>query len=73
MAKRKQKSKIKHKTHKGAKKRFKVSANGKLLRKQAGKRHLNSAKSGRRKQRLRKTVAETGKVAHKIIIALGGA
>jgi ribosomal protein L35 len=43
------------------------------LRKQAGKRHLNSSKSGRRKQRLRQTVAETGKVARKIIIALGEA
>jgi large subunit ribosomal protein L35 len=63
----------KMKTHKGAKKRFKVSANGKLLRKRAGKRHLNSGKSGRRKQRLRRTVAETGKVARKIIIAMGGA
>jgi len=62
----------KQKTHKGAKKRFRVSANGKLLRKQAGKRHLNSSKSGQRKQKLRGTIVETDKVAKKIIRALGG-
>ncbi len=30
----------KQKTHSGAKKRFKVTGSGKLLREQAGKRHL---------------------------------
>jgi large subunit ribosomal protein L35 len=58
------------KTHKGAKKRFRVSANGKLIRKQAGKRHLNSHKSGRRKQRLRSTIVETDKLAKKIVKAI---
>lgn len=62
----------KQKTHKGAKKRFRVSANGKLLRKQAGKRHLNSHKSGKRKQGLSATIVETDKVAKKIIRAIGG-
>jgi large subunit ribosomal protein L35 len=62
----------KQKTHKGAKKRFKVSATGKLLRRQAGKRHLNSHKSGQRKQGLRHTITETDKMAKKIIRALGG-
>ena len=36
----------KMKTHKGSKKRFRVTALGKLKRKQAGKRHLNSSKTG---------------------------
>jgi large subunit ribosomal protein L35 len=46
--------KIKIKTHKGAKKRFKVSANGKVSHKRCGSSHLNSHKSGKRIRRLRK-------------------
>ena len=49
-----------------------VSANGKLKRSQAGKKHLNSPKSGKRKRHLRSKVAETGIVAQKYIIAMGG-
>jgi large subunit ribosomal protein L35 len=60
------------KTHKGAKKRFRVSAKGKLLRKQAGKRHLNSHKSGNRKRKLRQTVVETDKMAKKIVKSILG-
>ena len=60
----------KQKSHKGARKRFHVSGNGKLLRKQAGKRKLNSHKPGLRKQRLRRTVADTGTMAKKIIEAM---
>lgn len=60
------------KTHKGARKRFRVSATGKLLRKQAGKRHLNSHKTGHRKRKLRRTVTETGQLAAKIVHAITG-
>jgi large subunit ribosomal protein L35 len=60
------------KTHKGARKRFRVSATGKLLRKQAGKRHLNSHKTGNRKRNLRRTVTETGQLADKIVHAITG-
>lgn len=42
------------KTHKGLKKRIKVGAKGKIKRQRAGKGHLLSGKSGRRKQHLRK-------------------
>lgn len=42
------------KTHKGVKKRVKVSAKGKVIRSMAGKGHLLSGKTGRRKQRLKK-------------------
>ena len=42
------------KTHKGLKKRIKVGAKGKIKRARAGKGHLLSGKSGRRKQHLRK-------------------
>jgi large subunit ribosomal protein L35 len=61
----------KMKTHKASRKRFKVSANGKLKRTQAGKKHLNSHKSGKRKRQLRRKVAETGIVAQKYILNMG--
>ncbi len=62
----------KMKTHKASRKRFRVSANGKLKRSQAGKKHLNSPKSAKRKRHLRGRVAEIGVVAQKYIIAMGG-
>jgi len=40
------------KPHKGLKKRVKVTATGKLLRRRAGKRHLMSGKSSKRRRRL---------------------
>jgi large subunit ribosomal protein L35 len=42
------------KTHKGMKKRFKVSANGKVSHKRCGSSHLMSHKSGKQVRRLRK-------------------
>ena len=62
----------KMKTHKGSKKRFKVTANGKLKRSQAGKKHLNSHKTGKRKRQLRGPEVETGRLAKKYIIMIGG-
>ena len=62
----------KQKTHKASKKRFKVTATGKLKRKQAGKSHLLSHKSGKRKRHLREPVVQTGKTAKKYIEAMGG-
>jgi len=49
------------KTHKGIKKRFKVSATGKVSHKRCGSSHLMSHKSGKQVRRLRKrsTVAVT--------------
>jgi large subunit ribosomal protein L35 len=40
------------KTHSGAKKRFRVTGTGKVMRDQAGMRHLNEHKSSRRTRRL---------------------
>lgn len=51
------------KTHKGAKKRFKISANGKLLFSKNGSRHLLTSKSRKRKRTLKETGVITGKVA----------
>jgi len=42
----------KMKTHSGAKKRFRATATGKLMRAQAGKRHLNEHKPTKRTRRL---------------------
>ncbi len=44
----------KMKTHKGTKKRFKVSATGKVSHKRCGSSHLMSHKSGKQVRRLRK-------------------
>ena len=44
----------KQKTHKGMKKRFKVSANGKVKHRSAFRGHLLSQKSGKQKRQLRK-------------------
>ncbi|NIA21144.1 MAG: 50S ribosomal protein L35 [Anaerolineaceae bacterium] len=40
------------KTHKGSRKRMKVSKTGKVLSKRAGKGHLMSTKSGKRRRAL---------------------
>jgi large subunit ribosomal protein L35 len=45
------------KTHKGMKKRFKISATGKVSHKRCGSSHLMSHKSGKRVRRLRKSTA----------------
>jgi len=62
----------KMKTHKASKKRFRISANGKLLRSQAGKKHLLSHKTGKRKRQLRGRVVEECKLAKTYILVLGG-
>jgi large subunit ribosomal protein L35 len=62
----------KMKTHKASKKRFRVTASGKLKRRQAGKKHLLSHKTGKRKRQLRSAVVETGKLARKYIKVMGG-
>ncbi len=50
------------KTHKGAKKRFKVTGTGKVKRMKAYKSHILTKKSPKRKRNLRRstTVATTG-------------
>jgi large subunit ribosomal protein L35 len=42
----------KQKTHSGAKKRFKVTGSGKLVKQQAGMRHNLEVKASKRKRRL---------------------
>ena len=48
------KPKKKLKTHRGARKRFKITANGKIVRMHSGKRHLLGTKPARRMRKLKK-------------------
>jgi len=48
------KPKKKLKTHRGAKKRFKITATGKVLRMHSGKRHLLGTKAAKRMRKLKK-------------------
>jgi large subunit ribosomal protein L35 len=53
----------KGKTHKGIRKRMKLTRRGKVIRSRAGGGHLLSGKSGQRKRRLRrKAVVSSGQV-----------
>ena len=56
MAKKK-KVKLKLKTHRGARKRFKISSTGKIRRMHSGHRHLLGTKAPKRGRRMRKAVA----------------
>jgi large subunit ribosomal protein L35 len=60
------------KTHKGMKKRFKISATGKVFHKRCGSSHLMSHKSGKRVRRMRKSTslsvsAETRRIRHAML------
>jgi large subunit ribosomal protein L35 len=61
----------KQKTHKASRKRFRVTATGKLKRSQAGKKHLNSHKTGKRKRHLRAKLVETGALPKKYVAHVG--
>ena len=59
------------KTHKGIKKRFKISATGKVSHKCCGSSHLNSHKSGKQIRRLRKkSILKVEADAHRMRRAL---
>jgi large subunit ribosomal protein L35 len=61
----------KQKTHSGAKKRFKVTGSGKLLRERAGKRHLLERKPSTLTRRLTGTVEVAPADAKKVKKLLG--
>jgi large subunit ribosomal protein L35 len=54
------------KTNSGAKKRFKLTKNGKVKRSNACKRHLLVGKTTKRKRHLRKATIEATSVANKV-------
>ena len=55
------------KTKKAAKKRFKITATGKVMRYGAGKRHLNTNKSAKHKRRLGQTKAVHKTMEHHVL------
>ena len=57
---------MKVKTHRGAAKRFKVTATGKIMRRRSGKRHLLGTKPANRMRRLGKTVVVSPADAAKV-------
>lgn len=57
---------MKKKTHKGAAKRFKRTASGKLLRRHSMRRHILTKKSRNRKRRLRREVVQVGALARAV-------
>jgi large subunit ribosomal protein L35 len=61
----------KTKTHKGLAKRVKITATGKVMRRRAGKGHLLSDKTGKRRRQLRRGALVEGKTARTIKRALG--
>lgn len=62
----------KMKTQKSIQKRFRVTGTGKLKRRQAGKKHLLSHKTGKRKRQLRLPITATDKIARTYIRLIGG-
>lgn len=62
----------KQKTHKGTKKRFRLTASGKVKHRQAGTSHLAARMSQKRKRNLRGTKVLHDSVAHQIVAALAG-
>ena len=60
----------KQKTHKGMKKRFKVTANGKVKHRKAYRGHILSSKSPKRKRSLRADGVLVGPEARVIIAGL---
>ena len=66
----KKNKKMKLKTHRGAAKRFKITATGKIMRMHSGKRHLLGTKKANRMRRLKKLTlvnAADAKNVHKML------
>ena len=59
--------KYKLKTHKGLKKRVKVTASGKVVAHHAGGSHLQSSKSAKRRRRLRRGMTLNAVLTKKVI------
>lgn len=56
----------KKKTHRGAKKRFKLTGTGKVMRHKSMKRHILTKKTRSRKRRLRQEVEQGGKLGQAV-------
>jgi large subunit ribosomal protein L35 len=62
----------KMKTHKGTKRRMKLTGTGKVMRRKAGSSHLMSVKSSKRRRGMRKDAAVSPGIAKKARIIMGG-
>lgn len=62
----------KQKTHKATKKRFRMTATGKLKHRSAGTSHLMSRMTKKRKRNLRGTRVVAGMEAKRLTVALAG-
>lgn len=62
----------KQKTHKGTKKRFRLTGTGKVKHRSAGTSHLASRKTQKRVRHLRGTVTTATSAAKSIVKALAG-
>ena len=62
----------KQKTHKGSKKRFRITGRGKVMHRHSGTSHLNSRMSKKRRRNLRGTRVLDGMDAKRVSIALAG-
>jgi len=62
----------KQKTHKGSKKRFRLTASGKVKHRQAGTSHLQSRLTKKRRRTLRGTRVLDKEDTPRIVIALAG-
>lgn len=62
----------KMKSHKGSRKRFRVTASGKLKRRQAGKKHLNGPKTAKRKRHLRSPITKIDAIEKRYVLNMGG-
>jgi large subunit ribosomal protein L35 len=62
----------KQKTHKGVKKRFRLTAKGKVKHRQAGTSHLAARKTHKRKRKLRGTTTLSDQFTKQITTVLAG-
>jgi len=62
----------KQKTHKGTKKRFRVTATGKVKHRSSGTSHLAARMSQKRKRKLRGTTTLSEHMVHQVTEALVG-
>jgi large subunit ribosomal protein L35 len=61
----------KMKSHRASRKRFGVTATGKLKRRQAGKKHLNGPKTTKRKRHLRPQIVKETTIAATYVGLMG--
>ncbi|HND51144.1 MAG TPA: 50S ribosomal protein L35 [Pirellulaceae bacterium] len=62
----------KQKTHKGTKKRFRLTASGKAKHRHAGTSHLAARRSKKRRRNLRGTTVTHKAMTQQLVIALNG-